>query len=198
MFCGKWKSIELDYFFFFLGLGSTTNSLWVNLPALQSLCIQSFSSIYVRLAAGGSTLHCLLKCWWGGVSNWQAFVVLANHRHKIGKKSQSQPVCAVLRPGVICFQHFFALIRVKREKEVCLVEWKITNMQCHIPSVCSLLSAGLVALCTVQWKITIEWEIAGFVALLIKQDSRLIRKNVTGMGDKTLGKCERWWLHLKY
>lgn len=184
-------------FFFFSGLGSTTNSFWVNLPALHSLYIQSFLSICVRLAASGTTLHCLLKGWRGDVSNWQAFVVLANHRHKIGKKSQSQLACAVLTPGVICFQHFFALIRVKREKEVCLVEWKITNMQCHIPSVRSLLSAGLAALCTVQWKITIEWEIAGFVALLIKQDSRLIRKNVTGMGVKPLGKCEWWWLHLK-
>lgn len=181
---------------FFSGLGSTLNSFWVNLRALQSLCIQSFPSIYVSLADNGSTLHCLLKGWWGDVSNWQAFVVLANHRHKIGKKSQSQLACAVNTRSNL-FSAFFALIRVKREKEVCLVEWKITNMQCHIPSVCSLLSAGLVALCTVQWKITIEWEIAGFVALLIKQDSRLIRKNVTGMGVKPLGKCEKWWLHQK-
>lgn len=167
----------------------------------QSLCItlsvHPEFSLHLCEAASGSTLHCLLKGWWGDVSRWQAFVVLASHRHKIGKKSWSQLAFAVLTPGVICFQHFFALIRVKREKEVCLVEWKITNMQCHVPSVCSLLSAGLAALCTVQWKITIEWEIAGFVALLIKQDSRLIRKNVAGMGVEPLGKCERWWLHLK-
>lgn len=190
MFCRKWKRIELDYSLFFAGLRSTTNSFWVNLPALRSRCIQSVP------AADGTTLRCLLKGWRGDVSNWQAFVAPVNHSLKIGKKSRSQLASAVLTLGVTCFQHF--CIDKSQERKRGVFSWvEITNMQCHIPSVCSLLSAGLAALCTVQWKITIEWEIAGFVALLIKQDSRLIRKNVTGMGVEPLGKRERWWLHLK-